>query len=351
MTHDVMKGAVRFVLDGGLVSQRLSIVWHAGEPLVLPVSYYMEAFAAIEEEVRGRCEVSHSFQTNGTLISDSWCEFMKTQNMRIGLSIDGPAFLHDHHRKTRYGEPTHEQTMRGVEKLKEHEIPFHVIAVVTAAGLDHAEAIFRFFEGLGVRELGFNVEELEGDHIFSSLAGDLTMGKIENFWKQLYELYESCGAAFQIREFERATRAILMPQEKRTLQELATQNDQIVPFRILSVDCQGRLSTFSPELLGVHDEYYGDFIFGQVQMHDLATVRASQQFQRAVNDVMQGVRECSRTCEYFSVCGGGAPSNKYFENKSLSSTTTMYCRSSIQLPVDVVLSRLENKLNIGSSGG
>src|SRR5580704_1405458 len=85
MTHDVMKGAVRFVLDGGLVSQRLSIVWHAGEPLVLPVSYYMEAFAAIEEEVRGRCEVSHSFQTNGTLISDSWCEFMKTQNMRIGL--------------------------------------------------------------------------------------------------------------------------------------------------------------------------------------------------------------------------------------------------------------------------
>ena len=65
------------------------------------------------------------------------------------------------------------------------------------------------------------------------------------------------------------------------------------------------------------------FNFGRVGQHDLAAIRASKPFQRVANAVMHGVQECSRTCEYFSVCGGGAPSNKYFENQSLSSTTTM----------------------------
>jgi uncharacterized protein len=347
MSVEIIKSAVRMVLDGGLVKDRLCVVWHAGEPLTLPVKYYEEAFAAVEQEIHGRYGVSHSFQSNGTLIDNTWCKFLQKEHVRIGLSIDGPAFLHDLHRKTRNGKPTHAQTMKGVERLREHGIPFHVIAVVSADALDHAEAIFRFFEGLGVREVGFNIEELEGSHDFSSLASKSSTDKIKKFWNQLYELCDSSGGSVQIREFQRATTAILTAKEKVPWQELAKQNDQVLPFRILSVDCQGLVSTFSPELLGVKDERRGNFVFGQLGRIDLAAIRASEQFMRVANEVMQGVKKCSRTCEYFSVCGGGAPSNKYFENGSLSSTATLYCRTSIQLPIDVVLSHLERKANSG----
>lgn len=349
MSLDTITAAVRLVLDGGLVNERLSVVWHAGEPMVLPVRFYEEAFSAIEKEVHGKFEISHSFQTNGTLIDDLWCEFLLKEHVRMGLSIDGPAFIHDRHRKTRQGKPTHAQTMRGAEKLRQYGITFHVIAVVSADALDHAEAIYRFFEELEVRDVGFNVEEMEGGHASSSLARELATDRIEKFWKKLYELYDSSGRTVQIREFQRATRAILTSQWNATWQKLARQNDQVLPFRILSVDCEGRISTFSPELLGVKDVKYGDFTFGQAGQHDLAAIRGSESFKRVANEVMRGVEECSRTCEYFSVCGGGAPSNKYFENGSLSSTTTMYCRASIQAPIKVVLSHLESKVSLGPS--
>jgi uncharacterized protein len=348
MSLDTIKASVRMVLDGGLVNERLCVVWHAGEPLALPVRYYQEAFSAIEREVQGKFDISHSFQSNGTLIDDLWCEFLQKEHVRIGISIDGPAFLHDRHRKTRQGKPTHAQTMIGAEKLRQHGIPFHVIAVVSSDGLDHPEAVFRFFETLGVREVGFNVEELEGNHSFSSLTPEMTTDRVEKFWTRLYELYESSKGTVQIREFEKATRAILTSQQNASWREVAKQNDQVMPFRILSVDCQGRISTFSPELLGVQESRYGDFVFGQVREHDLMAIRESKEFQRVASDVMRGVQECSRTCEYFSVCGGGAPSNKYFENRSLSSTTTMYCRASIQLPTQVVLKGLEAKLHTGT---
>jgi uncharacterized protein len=121
-----------------------------------------------------------------------------------------------------------------------------------------------------------------------------------------------------------------------------------MPLRILSVDCRGRVSTFSPELLGIPNALYNDFTFGQVGKDDLQAIRASDPFQRLASEIQRGVEACARDCEFFSVCGGGAPSNKYFENGSFTSTTTMYCQTSIQLPIQVVLSGLERQLNVVS---
>src|SRR5208283_2213465 len=88
MGLETIRAAVALVFNGGLVKNRLSVVWHAGEPLVLPVAYYERALVAIEETVDGRAEIQHSFQTNGTLIDDAWCLFFKQPTMRVGLSID-----------------------------------------------------------------------------------------------------------------------------------------------------------------------------------------------------------------------------------------------------------------------
>lgn len=344
MSLETIRGAVKLVADAGLIQDKLSIVWHAGEPMVLPVGYYEQAFAVIAEVAQGRFPVVHSFQTNGTLIDHEWCEFFQKYPVRVGLSIDGPAFLHDLHRRTRNGKGTHEQVMRGAECLREHGISFHVIAVVSADSLDHADAIFRFFEEQGIRELGFNVEELEGDHASSSLASEPVLQRMEKFWERLYELQRAAGGRVDIREFRRATQAILSSKLEAPWEETVQHNDQVMPFRIVSVDWQGRISTFSPELLGIRAAGYNDFTFGQVGKDDLASIQKSESFHRAAGEVWQGVRACATSCEYFAVCGGGAPSNKYFENGSFRSTETMYCRSSIQMPVRVVLKELEQKL-------
>jgi uncharacterized protein len=344
MSMDTIRSSVRMVIDDGLVDRRLSIVWHAGEPLVLPATYYEEAFLIVESIVDGKFEVVHNFQTNGCLIDDAWCKLAANNPVRIGVSIDGPAFLHDLHRQTRGGKPTHTQCMHGIQMLKENGIPFHVIAVITADALDRADTVFQFFKDLGMTEVGFNIEESEGLHSSSTLRSEAFLDRVHDFWQRMYELNMAAGGAVQIREFRTATKAVLASRGVPPWRTMAASNDQVLPFRILSVDCNGRISTFSPELMGTHDENYSNFIFGRVGLDNLATMQSYESFRKVANEVMRGVEECSRKCDYFSVCGGGAPSNKYFENKNLASTTTMYCRASIQAPLDVVLNGLETKL-------
>ena len=59
------------------------------------------------------------------------------------------------------------------------------------------------------------------------------------------------------------------------------------------------------------------------------------------SDIARGLRKCRDTCEYYGLCGGGAPVNKYFENGSFDSTETMFCRLNRKAIVDVIVAKLQ----------
>ena len=337
------------VFASGLAGDQISLVWHAGEPLALPVSYYSTLFDAIDAASIPRRRVQHSMQTNAMLLSDTWCEFILANRIKIGVSVDGPAFLNDRHRKDRQGKGTHNRVMKGIEFLRKHGIEFHVIAVVTADSLNYPDEIFEFFLDLGVKKVGFNVEELEGRHKTSTLLKP-SLDRVRMFWSRLYELREKNSGRVSIREFENATERIAYGPERMDVDQAIRMNSQVAPFGIISVDWQGNISSFSPELLGLKSLRYGDFSFGNVGSGELLDLRNNATFVEISEDIRAGVERCHRTCEYFSLCGGGAPSNKYFENGSFDSAETMYCRTSIQAPVDVVLADLERKLKLQPSG-
>jgi len=351
LTRDIFRNLIEQVFTSGLVQQQLSLVWHAGEPLVLPPSYYADLLTAFDELRISRDRVRQSIQTNGTLLSDAWCEFILREGINLGVSLDGPAFLHDRHRRDRGGKGTHERTLAGITRLRNHGIDFHVIAVITSDALDHPDEIFDFFLGLGVERVGFNVEELEGDNAASSLVRSvLTQRRLESrirrFWERLYERQVRSGKAIQIREFVRAYRAITEGPPLASAEAAMKSNPQTAPFGIVSCDWQGNLSMFSPELLGVKSAHFGDFTFGHVRDGALQQMRLSPKLDRVAADIYTGVKRCTASCEYFGFCGGGAPSNKYFENGRFDSTETMYCRSTIQMPLDIVLAGLESDLGL-----
>jgi uncharacterized protein len=116
--------------------------------------------------------------------------------------------------------------------------------------------------------------------------------------------------------------------------------------RILSVDHAGNFSTWSPELLGQKSPEHGDFLLGNVRDDDPDALEGSPKFRRLRNEIERGVAACRESCEYFGVCGGGAPSNKYFENSTFASTETLHCRLSKKAVTDVLLERLEDALAI-----
>lgn len=341
MPMEVLKSAIEKTFASDLVRGELTIIWHAGEPLAVPLSWYQEAFALIRAATPAGAKISHSFQSNGTLINQAWCDFFREYRITPGLSIDGPAFLHDAHRKTRQGAGTHAAGMRGLQLLKANGIPFHVISVITREALDHAEEIYDFFAAAGVERLGLNIEEIECDHASSSL-GPVHDERVRNFYQTIYRRQKE-RRLITIREFSAAEQKIRAGVSLREF-DFPWFNEQVRPFGIVSVDCSGNFSTYSPELLGMTLQPYGEFSFGNVSREHFADVLETPKFRAVLGDIQEGIRRCASTCPYYGYCGGGAPGNKYYENGSFASTQTMYCRYSVQMPLDIVLADMETTL-------
>jgi uncharacterized protein len=327
------------VFASPLLSNELTVLWHAGEPLVAGIDFYEQALKLIDRLNHRTVKLRHSIQTNGTLLTQKWIEFFRTRDIKIGVSLDGSARLHDRCRKTRNGRGTHEQVMRGIKLLQQHEFPFHVITVLTRESLASARELFDFYLHHRIVHIAFNIEEVEGLHRQSSLEGTEIVDEARVFFDELFLLNEQSGQQLEIREFDGALDIILNGNRQ------ICGNPQTEPLRIISVGVHGELSTFSPELLGYGAEPYGNFVFGNVhERSDLASILNDRNFIRVNTDIRRGIQRCQRDCEYFEVCLGGAPANKLFENGSFDSGETMYCRLSKKTVIDVVLGKLEERL-------
>lgn len=316
------------------IRENLRIVWHAGEPMVLPTDYYEDMFSLIEKRAGEAIKISHSIQTNGTLITDAWCDLIQKWNLNVGVSIDGPAEFHDLNRKYRSGEGSFDRAIRGVQKLQGRGIPFHVISVLTVESLQAPEMMLSFYDQAKIEHVCFNVEEQEGYHSYSKTFDSQRFEELyRNFFETFVRLAMQRGKKLMVREFENSVRAIRATGDKFS-------NNLADPFAIISVDCEGNLSTFSPELLGVQHPAYGSFSFGNAAEDDFETIAARVTESDLYADILSGRQKCKSECAYYSVCGGGAPSNKIFENGSANSTETRYCLTQ-KVEIDVVLSLIE----------
>jgi len=339
MSDEVLAAAFRRVVESGTVNGPFVVVWHAGEPFALPVAWYENAFRIIEEVVPPGIEYRHSFQTNATLVTPAWCRFLKDRNLDIGVSVDGPAFLHNASRKTRAGTGTFAQTMSGIDQLQDAGVNFHVITVLTRETLEFPDELYDFYMENGICQAAFNIDEMEGANRTSSLDFEDAEEAFRRFIARFWVRVRDDDFRLALREFTDAREMILNAPDTDVVNHLTA------PFNITTVSVDGGISTFSPELIGMPSKTYGDFVFGNVLTDSLDAVRRSAKFRQMLDDVIDGVAACRQECEYFAVCGGGAPSNKYFENGTFRSTETQYCRLTKKAVIDLVLAEIETALD------
>ena len=336
VTPQTLSNLFSQVFGSGWVQDCLSVVWHAGEPLVLPIDFYRNAFRMIDAIKPADLTVTHSFQTNGTLIDEKWCKFFTEEQINLGVSIDGPKHLHDRNRLTRSGRGTFDKTIAGIRLLRRHEVPFHVISVLSLDSMLVTEEMFNFYVAEGIRLVCFNVEESEGDHVSQSFAESGVEDAYYRFLSEFWRLSAAApGKITFIREIEHALRQVIRPNDA------PFSNQLVEPFAITSMDWAGNLSTFSPELLGLKNAEYGDFLLGNINCDKLVDLPERANFARMLKDIGAGVAMCREGCEYFSVCGGGEPVNKLAENGAFASTETIYCRMTKMRATDLVLDALE----------
>ena len=324
------------VFESARLDRKLEVAWHGGEPLAVPLAWYEDAFALMAKRRPATVQLEHCFQTNGLLLNQDWARFFARTGAKVGLSIDGPADLNDAHRRTRGGHGTHDKAMRAVRLLQNQGLPFHVITVLTEPALDHPDRLFDFYVGNGIREVGFNIEEIEGVNTGSSLARHGVETKFRQFIKRFFELVWAAPGQLKVRELESAIALLLSDEPAR--------DEQNVPFAIVSVGHDGTMSTFSPELLGMRHTRFDGFAFGHVATHRLADLEHAARYRTISDEIRRGVEACQRECGYFRWCGGGAPANKLFETGRFDATETMHCRLTRQVVLDETIAEIEARM-------
>lgn len=173
MSDEMLEQFTREYIEAQTMNQVL-FTWHGGEPLLRSIDFYRKALSLQQKYAGGR-RIDNVIQTNGTLLTDEWCEFFAQNHWLVGISIDGPQPDHDHYRLTAAGKPSWKKVMQGIKLLKKHGVEWNAMAVVNAYNAYHPLEFYRFFKENGCQFLQFTpiVERLtrhEDGRTLASLA-------------------------------------------------------------------------------------------------------------------------------------------------------------------------------------
>ena len=143
MNDTVLEQYIRQLIESHQTNQ-VTIAWQGGEPTLMGLDFYRRVMTLAEKYRRPDMTFEHTMQTNGTLLNDEWCAFYKEHNFLIGISIDGPAQLHDVYRVDKGGKPTLDKVMRGLRLLQKHGVEYNVLTTVNRVNADYPLEVYRF---------------------------------------------------------------------------------------------------------------------------------------------------------------------------------------------------------------
>lgn len=132
----------------------VEFVWQGGEPTLLGVDFFRRVIE-LQKPFTGAKTITNSLQTNGTLLTDEWCVFLKNHNFMVGISIDGPEEIHNRYRRDRKGNETFDRVIQGLRLLQKHKVEYNVLASVARETAKHPLEVYRFLKNEGVEFIQF----------------------------------------------------------------------------------------------------------------------------------------------------------------------------------------------------
>lgn len=199
MNNEVLESFIKQYIKAQNVS-KITFTWQGGEPTLLGVDYFKKAVEFQNKYSDGK-EVLNSFQTNGVLLDDEWCEFFGENNFLVGLSVDGPEAIHDKYRLYKGKQASFEKVIRGVEYLQKHKIEFNTLTCVSESNQDSPLEVYNFLKEIGSKFMQFipvverissnnkdSVKLVKPDHENASVTGWSV--KAENYGEFLIKIFD-----------------------------------------------------------------------------------------------------------------------------------------------------------------
>lgn len=294
LSEELLETFIQQYLEAQTMPQVL-FTWHGGEPLLQPLSFYQRALELQQRYTRGR-QIDNCIQTNGTLLTDEWCEFLRENRFLVGISIDGPQTFHDAYRGHSF-----EKVMRGIRLLQQHHVEWNAMATVNHLNADHPIEFYCFFKDIGCQYLQFTpiVERKSGGQITDSSVTPEQWGRflcgVYDEWKR-----EDIGQIF-VQLFD-AT--------------LANWTGEPPGICSMSPYC-GRAAAMEAngDVYSCDHFVFPEYRLGNIRQQSLTELlygERQQQFERAKSATLP--RQC-RECRFLFACHGECPKNRFLKDK------------------------------------
>lgn len=184
MSEELLEKFIEEYINSQTMPQVL-FTWHGGETLMRPLSFYKRAIELQKRYANGK-QIDNCIQTNGTLLTDEWCEFLRENNFLVGISIDGPQDFHDEYRRNRQGIPSFHKVMKGINLLKKHGVEWNAMAVVNDFNADYPLDFYHFFKEIECHYIQFTpiverISQRPDGLTLSSAAQSKTGTKLTDF--------------------------------------------------------------------------------------------------------------------------------------------------------------------------
>ena len=147
MSDEVLESYIRQYIAAQDVPE-VTFAWQGGEPTLMGVDFFRRAVEFQKRFADGK-KISNAIQTNGTLLDDTWGEFLKQNQFLVGLSIDGPRRFHDVYRVDKEGKPSFDRVLAGMRLLKKHSVDFNTLCVVSRANSAAPLDVYKFLKAEG----------------------------------------------------------------------------------------------------------------------------------------------------------------------------------------------------------
>ena len=290
--------------------------WHGGEALMRPLAFYKKAIELQKKYGRGR-QIENSIQTNGTLLTDEWCRFLKENNFLVGISIDGPQDFHDEYRYDRQGRPSFFRVMKGIRLLQKYEVDYNCMAVVNDYNVDFPLEFYNFFKEIGSNFIQFSpiVERLRKNETDLKLATPeendtetelapftVPPEKWGNFLCAIFDewIKEDVGKMF-VQLFD-ATLANWVGEQPGVC-------------TIAKTCGHAGAMEFNGDVYACDHFVYPEYLLGNIYTTPLASMMYSDRQLRFGSDKFDKLPQQCRECDVLFACNGECPKNRFAKDK------------------------------------
>ncbi len=307
MDDEVLREYIRQYIESQLSSPVATISWQGGEPTLMGLDFFRRSVEIAGEYAPEGVRLSYTMQTNGTLLDEEWCDFLRENGFLVGLSLDGPRELHDANRVDARGLPTFDRVERAARLLRERGVDYNVLCTVNAANVSSPLEVYRYFtDALGIEWIQFIpiVERINDDGTTLLQQGETVTGR---------SVEPVAWGAFLLAVFNEWVRHDVGRVHVNVFESaFASWVGAPALMCIFEETCGDAMALeFNGDLYSCDHFVEPDYLLGNIMREPMAKLVTSEKQRRFGEAKRDALPRFCRECDVLFACRGECPKNRF----------------------------------------